>query len=185
MDRVELNRLAQSDDVSERRAAVDWISQNIEIFPKKEHKWKILHRLSRECDGYIMLGITEILRSNFSQHPKKEQAWADLIRFAGDNNNYLRYSAEEALASVFPHHPDKELAWDDLVQLIEYRNMVFFRKKTDIFMEEMIRLSKPKLSPPQCSEVDMLGRVFAHVPDKKKAWDDLHRLIQHSDIIIR
>lgn len=89
MDRVELNRLAQSDDVLERRAAVEWINQNIETYPEKEQARADLDSLMHDKESIVRRNAIGSTGSVYSYIPQKVIIWNDLLEFVEEKAREL------------------------------------------------------------------------------------------------
>jgi HEAT repeat protein len=68
-DQAEIHRLAQSEDVEERRRAVEELRKNFAILKDKEQAWDDLHRLMQDKKSYVRWHATEFLGVCYSHLP--------------------------------------------------------------------------------------------------------------------
>ncbi len=109
--------MAWSEDVGERKSAVDELENNFTILEDKKQAWEDLIRLTSDTDSGVRRGAANALVSAFAHVPDKKQAWEDLHRLTSDTDSYVRRGAANALGSAFSHVPDKKQAWKDLHRL--------------------------------------------------------------------
>ncbi len=108
-----------------------------------------IHRKSRSNIEDKRGDAVTQLRINFAEFPSKDQAWADLLHLSQDENNDVRLEATRSLSLVFSRDHDKDRAWTDMIRLIQDDYSYAF-----------------------C----VIDSAFPYVPNKKKAWLDIHRL---------
>lgn len=106
VDQAEIHRKCISDNVEDRREAVDRLRTNFTDLPEKEAAWKDLIRLAGDKNR---------------PQPPVCTVWGgrlkNLIRLTGDENSFVRWMAADALGAAFAAVPDKESAWKDLIRL--------------------------------------------------------------------
>ena len=142
VDQAEIHRKCISDNVEDRREAVDRLRTNFTDLPEKEAAWKDLIRLAGDknrpqppvCtvwggrlknlirltgdeNSFVRWMAADALGAAFAAVPDKESAWKDLIRLTGDEDSDVRVTAASALGAAFTAIPDKESAWKDLIRL--------------------------------------------------------------------
>ncbi|MBU4056245.1 MAG: HEAT repeat domain-containing protein [Proteobacteria bacterium] len=162
VDQAEIHRMASSENVEERKRAVEQLENNFAILEDKNQAWDDLHQLTSDKDRNVRRGAASALGSAFSHVPDKNRAWDDLIQRITDEGSYVSWDVADALDTAFSQVPDKNQAWDDL-----------------------IRLTSDKDSYVRRSAAYALGSAFSQVPDKNQAWDDLHRLTSDKDSDVR
>jgi HEAT repeat protein len=152
---AEIHRMARSEDVEERKRAVEELKNNFALLEDKKYAWEDLIKLTSDTDSEVLWHAASALRSVFSQVPDKKQAWYDLHRLTSDTDSDVRWVTACVLRNVFSQVPDKKQAWNDLINLAQ---------------DGEINVG--------WGATDPLGSVFAYVHDKKQAQDDLHQIIQ-------
>ncbi len=181
VDQSKIHRKVVSDDVEERREAIQLLSNNFADLHDKKEAWEDLIRLSGsdrrwvvrcwnniknwlpgDKNSSVRRRATVALGTAFQHVPDKDVAWEDLIRLTGDVDRYVRWPAAVALGTAFQHVPDKDTAWEDLHRLAgdEGRDVRMY-------------------------VADALGTAFQHVPDKDAAWEDLQRLTGDKEGFVR
>nr|QNO41184.1 hypothetical protein JNOLDJLP_00008 [Methanosarcinales archaeon ANME-2c ERB4]QNO41588.1 hypothetical protein OAEIHDOC_00008 [Methanosarcinales archaeon ANME-2c ERB4] len=138
VDQVEIHRKVVSDDVKERREAVDQLRDNfVDLLDKKE-AWEDLIRLTRDdyrwgvrCwhnikhwltltwneDSVVRWRAVDALGSAFQYVPDKDVAWEDLIRMTWNEDSVVRWNVAGVLGSAFQYVSDKDKAWEDLIRM--------------------------------------------------------------------
>lgn len=162
VDQAEIHRMVRSEDVEERKRAVEKLKDNFAILEDKKQAWDDLHCLISDNDYYVKQRAVNALASAFSHVHDKEQAWADLHKLTQDKDKWIREYALDTFIFTFHYVPNKHEAYEDLHRLIN---------DPDNYV--------------RWAAADALGSVFSHVPDKKQAWDDLHRLTSDNDSGVR
>lgn len=115
----EIHRMAQSEDVRERREVVHFLRSNIAVIKDKDQAWADLHKLTYDKDCFVQLRATIVLCSTFHHIYDKELAWSDLIRLSQSKDRYVKMNAALALGSAYPNITDKVQAWMDMIKLSE------------------------------------------------------------------
>ncbi|HII94019.1 MAG TPA: HEAT repeat domain-containing protein, partial [Methanosarcina sp.] len=154
VDQEKIHNQCLSDNLEERKHALEQLEEFFDLMPDKEQAWNGLHRLINDEYLSVRSSAFHALSSVFSQVPDKQQAWNDLHRLANDKEWFVRSRAAYALGSVFSQVPDKQKAWNDLHRLTN---------DEDRYVRNSV--------------AEVLGSTYSQVPDKKQAWNDLHRLI--------
>lgn len=113
----EINKIAFSKDVEERRKAAEQLEVCFAYLPDKIQAWSDLHRLISDNDLNVRWRAAYALGSAFSHVSEKKQAWLDLHRLASEEDGSLRRSAAYALGNAFLHLPNKKEAWSDIYRL--------------------------------------------------------------------
>ena len=114
--------------------------------------------------------------------PNKKQAWADLHRLSQDKDSFVRGCAARSLSFAFPHVPDKKQAWADLHRLS--RGKASFVRVVASFLG-LSPVPPPSDEVVRAGATVSIASAFPHVPNKKRAWADLHRLTQDEDSDVR
>ena len=120
------------------------------------------------------------LNNFFSFIPDKQQAWNDLIRLTNDEDSSVNRRAISVIRSVIFQVPDKQQAWNELLKLI-YAKVSIYAKllKRDYFAGKLNSILSHKLM--MVLVIQALVSLFSLVPDKKRAWHDLHILTNDKD----
>ncbi|MFZ3169618.1 MAG: HEAT repeat domain-containing protein [Candidatus Methanoperedens sp.] len=167
-DQAEIHRMARSEDVGERREAVNELNKNFAIIKDKEQAWDDLIWLMQDNIDSVRWVAANALGFCYSQIPEenKKQAWDDLHRLTQNNNDEVRRSAANALGSFYSQIPEenKKQAWDDLH-----------------------RLTQDNIRSVRWVAVNALGFCYSQIPEenKKQAWNDLHKLTQDNNKDVR
>jgi len=198
VDQAEIHRKVMSDDVEERREAMEQLRNDFAILPDKEQAWDDLHRLTGDEDSDVRRHATLALGSAFQHVSDKDEAWHDLHRLTGDEDSGVRWRAACVIWSAFQHIPDKTQAWHDLHRLTADEDSGVRCGATDALgiafqhvpdktqaWEDLIRLTGDEDSDVRWHAAGALGIAFQHVPDKSEAWDDLIRLTEAEDSFVR
>ena len=198
VDQVEIHRKVVSDDVEERREAMELLSDNFADLPNKKEAWEDLIWLIRDEDSSVLWGAADALGTAFQRVPDKDAAWEDLHRLTGDEDSNVRQDAAFALGSAFLYVPEKDEAWEDLHRLTQDKDSFVrlgaavslgsafpYVPDKDEAWEDLHRLTQDKDSFVLWGAADALGTAFQHVPDKDAAWEDLHRLTRDEDSYVR
>ena len=179
-----------------RRVSADVL---INAFPYVFHKEKAsndLLNLTKGCNSdnaipswwpklttgervYVTRKALEGLKYAFVYISEKDkvQAWKHIFNLIKNNDGKLRLEALETLGYAFPYHPDKKSAWSDLRSV--------FQDDRDVIRLGGIKLSQNNNHITPCEIAKILGLVFPHIPNKKQAWGDLHKLTRDKDENVR
>ena len=95
--------MALSDDIQERKEAVDQIRINLRNLPDKdkEQAWKDLLALTKDEDSSVRSGAADALGRTFQYMTDKEQASNDLLTLTKDKDSFVRMDAAFALGTAF------------------------------------------------------------------------------------
>ena len=183
--------MVNSEDVEERRKAVEQLLDNFASFSDKYTAWSDLRRLTQDEDKEIQLIAAYVLGHVFSEIPDKDAAWSDLIRLTQDENEDVRLIVMSRLAHVFSEIPDKDAAWLDLIRLTQDENEDVRLVVTDVLAHafshipnkdaawsDLIRLIQDENKKTEFIAASVIDRIFSEIPDKNIAWSDLIRLTQ-------
>jgi hypothetical protein len=119
IDQAEIHRMARSEDVEERKRAIEELKNNFAILEDKKQAWEDLHRLAMDND-HLVRELTIDTFGSISLHiTDKHQLWQDLHHLIQDENKYVRWAVASALGSIFSRVPDKEQILLDLNLLTE------------------------------------------------------------------
>ena len=198
IDEAEINRLANSTDVEERKTAVKQLRDYFVFFSDKKTAWSALHRLMEDVNSNVRGGAVSALGPSFSDVPDKKAAWSALHRLTEDENGNVRGGAVSALGSSFSHAPDKKAACSDLIRLSKDKNKDVRRRTASAIGSSFSDIPDKKaawsalhsLTKDEGSDVRKdtalaLGSCFSDVPDKKAAWSALHHLTKDEDSDVR
>jgi len=164
VDYAKIHRMAQNDDVQERKEAVNQIRINFQNFPdkNKEQASKDLLALTKDENSEVRGCAAYALGPAFKHVTDKEQAWKELLALTKDQHSDVRRCAADALGPAFKQFTDKEQAW-----------------------KELLALTKDQHSYVRNRVVYTLGRAVQHMTDKQQAWKDLLVLTKDEDGIVR
>lgn len=157
-----IHEMVQSEDVAERREAVERIRINFAVLPDKKQALDFLILLTEDKDDDVRLQAAGALGSVFPNVPDKIHAWDYVHHLVKNKDSYVRRGVAGALGSVFPHIPNKKQAWDDVRWLI---------RDKDGYVRWCV--------------AGILGLVFSYIPDKEQVWADLILLTQDNDDGVR
>jgi HEAT repeat protein len=162
VDQEIIHNQCLSDNLEERKHALEELKIFFSSMPDKQQAWNDLIRLTNDEDKSLRYRAASALGSAFSQVPDKQKVWNDLIRLTKEKDTLARSWVAQALGFAFSQVPDKQQASDDLHRLTN---------DEDILVKS--------------NAAHALGFAFSHVSDKQQAWDDLHRLTNDGDIFLR
>ena len=198
VDQAEIHRMASSENVEERKRAVEQLENNFAILEDKNQAWDDLHQLTSDKDRNVRRGAASALGSAFSHVPDKNRAWDDLIQRITDEGSYVSWDVADALDTAFSQVPDKNQAWDDLIRLTSDKDSYVRRSAAYALgsafsqvpdknqaWDDLHRLTSDKDSNVRWGAAPALGSAFSQVPDKNQAWDDLHQLTSDKDSDVR
>jgi len=102
VDYAKIHCLVLSDDVQERKEAVDQIRINFKNLPDKdkEQAWEDLLELTEDEDSDVRRGAANALGLAFQYLADKEQAWNDLLALTKGKNTYIRVSSNYSLGKI-------------------------------------------------------------------------------------
>jgi HEAT repeat protein len=87
---AEIHRMARSEDVEERKRAVEELKNNFALLEDKKYAWEDLIKLTSDTDSDVRRGAAHALVRSFSQTHNKKYVWEDLHRLTSDNDSYVR-----------------------------------------------------------------------------------------------
>lgn len=119
VDQAEIHRMARSEDVEERKKAVEGLKNNFAILEDKKQAWEDMHRLAMDNDHIVRELTIDTFGSIILHITDKHQVWQDLHHLIQDENKYVRWAVASALGSIFSRVPDKEQILLDLNLLTE------------------------------------------------------------------
>ena len=182
----EIHRMAQSEDVEERREAAWQLRSDFANLLDKEHATNDLLTLTKDEDCGVRRGAAYALGHAFQHVTDKEQATKNLLVLTKDDYNIVRMGAAEAMGSTFIHVTDKKQATKNLLVLtkdededVRWQAVISlgfaFPHVTDKeqVWKNLISLTKDEDENVQYYAASALSQVFSHVMDKQKAWKDL------------
>ena len=198
INQAEIHRKTISDDITERKEAVNQLRSNFAVLPDKKQAWDDLYQLTKDKDSSVWAEAVETLGAAFPYIPDKKQAWKDLIRRTKHRDIYVRMGAARSLGAAFPYTPDKKQAWKDLHRLTKHED-IYIRMGAAISLDaafpyihdkkqawkDIIRLIKDIDISVHFIAVETLGAAFPYIPDKKQAWDELYRLAKDEKSFVR
>jgi len=179
-----LHRLINDEDQEVRSSAAEALGFAFSQVPDKQEAWNDLVRLTGDESSYVRARAAEALGSVFSQVPDKQEAWSVLHRLTKDE--YVSDSVVFALGYAFSHIPDKREAWNDLHRMIKgeylshkvsflyYAIFHMLDKQREYSLSDYYKMSIDDFFRSKAAFA--LGYAFSQIPDKRKAWNDLHRL---------
>ena len=147
--------------------------------------------------------IVTSLRYIITEVPDKGQVWKDLLKMGTSEYSYIREKSALLLNLVFPELADeeKEEAWNEVLELasesadekvreqatrtlgVIYTQMPDEMK--DETLETLLELAVSGNPEVQKEALLALPPVFSHIPDKKKAWNDILRLTGDENEYVR
>ena len=200
VDYSKIHRMAQNDDIQERKEAVDQIRINFQNLPDKdkEQAWKDLLALTKDGNSNVLWGATSALGQAFQYMTDKEQVSNDLLALTKDEDSSVRSGAADALGQTLQYMTDKEQASNDLLALTKDKDSsvrmdatfalgTAFQYVTDKAQatKELLKLAKDEDSVVRMGVAGALGMAFQYVTDKKHAVNELLELINDEDDEVR
>lgn len=201
VDQDEIHRMARSEDVEERKEAIEEIRRNITFLHDKQLAWEDLIRLAHDKDVDVKWRAAKVLSMAFPQVPDKNQAWFDLIQlFTLSRDSSVIRQIAVILGIIFSQVPDKNQAWKDLHLQTLIGDKYLLEGIAWAIREgiawaiglayshipdknqawgDLILLIKDDDRWVQNAAAWALGKVFSDIPDKQLAWEDLHQLSQN------
>jgi len=120
-----------------------------------------IHRMAQSMDVEERIEAANQLYDNFAILPDKIQGSSDLHRLAKDNDGFVLFRAAYALGKSFPNVHNKHQAWDDIKYLMHRDDA-------------------------KVAALDGLyDTFFSQLPDKMRAWTDVHFLSQNKEFHVR
>lgn len=150
-----IHRMAQSEDVKERKKAVDQLRKNFVLFADKNQATIDLLVLIKDRSSIVRRRVAYALGLAFEHVTDKNQATKDLLALTKDGNSNVRGSAAKALGLAFEYVTYKYQVWEDLFAMTR---------------DEDINVRK--------RAAYALGSAFEHAPNKDQAWKDLVSLVK-------
>ncbi len=205
--------LTSDTDSYVRWRAADALGSAFSYVPDKKQAWEDLHSLTQDDDVEVRLTVVHELSVIFPSIPNKNQVWEDLIRLTQDKFEDVRIGAAYAICLSLPYNPNKDQVWEVLIQLLKdiniselcvikiltlispYFHEIFSHiadKKQLWVWEDLHRLTLVEYASVRVNMANLLNviftcipEIFYYIPDKKAVQDDLHKLSQDENGIIR
>ncbi|MGD0951063.1 MAG: TIR domain-containing protein [Methanotrichaceae archaeon] len=194
IDQPEIHRLAESEEINDRKSAASSLGSTFSKLPDKDLSWQDLHLLAQDCDISVRRVAAESLGSAFPFIPNKELAWQDLHKLSHDLDEDVRRGAASAFGFSFRYIPDKNQAWEDLHNLTIDSDAsvrreaaeaicpaIEFIPDKDSALEDLTMLTKDQHSKVRVSAYNSIGRIFilnaTLTHDKKCLRNDLEKAI--------
>lgn len=201
VEQDEINRMATSRDVVERRIAAATLDSSVFLhLTDKEQATRDLLALTKDVDSDVRLEAATSLGSAFPHLIDKEQATRDLFALTKDVNSEVRLSVVLVFASTFSHLTDKEQATKVLLALVKEDEDTAVRlfavralgsafphltDKERIWKELLVFAKEDMQGAVKLETVVTLGTTFPHLTDKEQAIKDLLALAENEDRLVR
>ncbi len=188
--------MAQSEDASERRVAIDQLRDTFPILDDKKQAWEDLLKLTQDEDAYFRWNSSRSLGIVFPYLNDKEQAQKDLHKLTLDKESKLQGTAYPIVLPV----SNKKLAWEDLTPMNPYNaklerfneafgftggGHVHPQPRTTGNKNHLFWLMYEKGIVVRLVAVRSLGIAYLYISDKKEVWEDLLRLTTDIDCGVR
>ena len=186
-------------------AAANALVSVFSLMPDKDQAWEDLAGLinSRSSMEDANREIVTSLRYIITEVPDKGQVWKDLLKMGTSEYSYVREKSALLLNLFFPELADeeKEEAWNEVLELASESADEKIREQAtrtlgviytqmpdemkDETLETLLELAVSGNPEVQKEALLALPPVFSHIPDKKKAWNDIIKLTEDENEYIR
>ncbi|AKB54881.1 hypothetical protein A9239_09990 [Methanosarcina sp. A14] len=186
-------------------AAANALVSVFSLMQDKNKAWENLAGLinSRSSMEDANREIVSSLNYIIKEVPDKGQVWKDLLKMGASEYPYVREKSALLLNLVFPELADgeKEKAWNEVLELasesvdekireqatrtlgVIYTQMP--EEMKDETLETLLELAVSGNPEVQKEALLALPPVFFHIPDKKKAWNDIIKLTGDENEYVR
>ena len=197
--------MAHSEDVEERKEAVEQLYQDFANLPDKERATKDILgitknilELTKDEDSDVRDIAVYTLGLAFPHVTDKEESWKNLLALTKDKDEFVRSGAIYALKSAFSHVIDKDAASKDFLALTKNEDIcvqsyALFALESafpyiidkDAALKDLLALTKDKDNNVRSYVAPTLGSAFPYVTDKAEVRKVLMALTKDKDLLAR
>lgn len=197
--------MAHSEDVDERKEAVEQLYQDFADLPDKERATKEIFELTKDIfaltkdeDIDVRSIAVYTLGLAFPHVTDKEESWKNLLALTKDKDEFVRSGAIYALKSAFSHVINKDAASKDFLALTKNEDIcvqsyALFALESafpyiidkDAALKDLLALTKDKDNNVRSYVAPTLGSAFPHVTDKAEVLKVLMALTKDKDLLAR